>query len=387
MNRMMLAVMVAAVAALGICPVSASDPIEVAADPMAVSQLDGFVLGLAHAEKFSGVVLVSKNGRILLERAYGKQDEQQDHANTIDTRFNLASAGKMFTAVAILQQVAADRISLDTRVGEVLKDYPNKDFADKVTVRQLLTHTAGAGDVDLFGTENANNRQRIHSVSEMVALHADRAPAFEPGSNQEYGNFGHVVLGRMIEVLSGQTFEVYLQAHVFGPVGMNRTGFVNCTDRAADIAVGYVDVDGAKQLNCATLPSRGFPAGGQVATARDMFKFVEALKAGKLIPAPLFEEAIRPYREFMGLGFFATEYGPGYLERNFRWGHAGSADGICTDVRTHPLTGETIIVLSNVDIPGCFDVSSFLHRQWALRQQERSGSATPQAIKDQRSEP
>ncbi|WP_162433461.1 serine hydrolase domain-containing protein [Pseudoxanthomonas koreensis] len=345
----------------------AGEAAEEAASPMAVAQLDGFALGLAQAEAFSGVLLVARDGEILLERAYGKRDSREDHENTVDTRFNLASAGKMFTAVAILQQVAAGRITLDTSVGEVLRDYPNQDFATQVTIRHLLTHTAGAGDIDLFGVENAKNRDSVHSVADMMALHAHRPPAFPPGSSQEYGNFGHVVLGRIVEVLSGQSFEAYIQDHVFGPSGMSRTAFVDCPDNAADIAVGYVELDGEQKLNCETLPRRGFPAGGQVSTARDMFKFVEALRAGKLLPAALFSEAIRPQREFMGLGFFATEYGPGYPKRNFRWGHAGSADGICTDVRTYPLTGETVIALSNTDVPGCFEVTNFLHRQWELR--------------------
>lgn len=346
---------------------STSDGAEDAASPIALAQLDGFALGLAQAEIFSGVLLVAKDGEILLERAYGKRDAREDHDNTVDTRFNLASAGKMFTAVAILQQVAAGRITLDTSVAEVLKDYPNEDFATQVTIRQLLTHTAGAGDIDLFGVENAENRGSVHSVAEMMALHAHRPPAFPPGSNQEYGNFGHVVLGRIVEVVSGKSFEAYLRDHVFRPSGMSRTAFVNCPDSTPDIAVGYVELDGEQRLNCETLPLRGFPAGGQVSSARDMFKFVEALRAGKLLPITLFSEAIQPQREFMGLGFFATEYGPGYPKRNFRWGHAGSADGICTDVRTYPLTGETVIALSNTDVPACFEVTSFLHRQWELR--------------------
>ena len=280
---------------------------EEAASPAAVAQLDGFALGLAQAGGFSGVVLVAKDGEILLERAYGKRDAREAHANKVDTRFNLASAGKMFTAVAILKQIAAGEVSLDTKVGEVLKDYANKDFARQVTIRQLLTHTAGAGDIDLFGVENVNNRQQVGSVAEMVALHDQRPPAFAPGSNQEYGNFGHVVLGRMVEVLTGQSFEAYLRDSIFLPLGMDRTAFVDCTEKAADIAVGYVEIDGRQRVNCETLPRRGFPAGGQVSTARDMFIFVEALKAGKVLPLALFEEAIQPQREFMGRGFFAKE--------------------------------------------------------------------------------
>ncbi len=333
-----------------------------APDALALAQLDGYALGMAEAGQFAGVVLIARDGRVLSEKAYGLRDENTEHANATDTRFNLASAGKMFTAVAVLQQVAQGKLGLDTKVGEVLKDYPNKAFADGVTVRQLLTHTAGAGDIALFGTENAGNRGRTRTVADMLALHDTRAPAFPPGTQQEYGNFGHVVLGRMLEVLSGEDFETYLNRHIFTPAGMHRTAFVDCSTQADDLAVGYVTVDGKRQVNCATLPVRGFPAGGQVSTAADMLRFVQALQAGKLLPPALFAEAIKTQREFMGLGFFATGYGPGWPAREFRWGHGGNADGICTDVRTYPTTGETYIVLSNRDAPGCFAVANFLHK-------------------------
>lgn len=331
---------------------------------IALAELNGFALGLETAGQFSGVVLVARDGRVLFEQAYGKRDELQEARTTIDTRFNLASAGKMFTSVAILQQVAAGRIGLDTTVGEVLKDYPNQAFADSVTVRQLLTHTGGAGGVDLFGVEYAGNRKQARTVADMVALHHARAPEFPPGSKQEYGNFGYVVLGRMVEVLSGEDYQTYVQRHIFDPAGMTRTGFVDCTDDAPDLAVGYVMVDGERQRNCVNAPARGFPAGGQVSTAADMYRFVQALQAGKLLPPALFAEATKTHREFMGLGFFATGYGPDVPKRDFRWGHAGSHDGICTDVRTYPETGETIVVLSNRDAPSCFEASNFLHRRW-----------------------
>jgi CubicO group peptidase (beta-lactamase class C family) len=333
-----------------------------APDTIDLAQLDGYALGLADAGQFAGVVLIAQDGRILSEKAYGLRDETTEDANTTSTRFNLASAGKMFTAVAILQQIEQGRLSLDTKVGTVLKDYPNKAFADGVSVRQLLTHTAGAGDIELFGVENAANRERVKTVADMVALHGARPPAFTPGKEQVYGNFGHVVLGRMVEVLSGEDFETYVNRHIFTPAGMRHTAFVDCAAGASDLAVGYVSVDGKRQANCTTLPVRGFPPGGQVSTAADMLRFVQALQAGKLLPPALFAEAIKTQREFMGLGFFATGYGPGWPAREFRWGHGGNADGICTDVRTYPTTGETYIVLSNRDAPGCFAIANFLHK-------------------------
>ena len=332
-------------------------------EAIALAALDGYAQGVTDAGQFAGVVLIARDGKILFEKAYGLRDENTEQLNTINTQFNLASAGKMFTAVAVLQQIAQGRLNLDTKVGEVLTDYPNKIFADNVTIRQLLTHTAGAGDIDLFEVGNSVNREKVKSVSDMVALHSTRAPAFKPGTEQAYGNFGHVVLGRIVEVLSGDDFESYLSKNIFIPAGMQHTVFVNCESYTDDMAVGYVTVGDKQQLNCATLPKRGFPAGGQVSTAKDMLLFVQALKAGKILPVALFAEAIKTQREFMGLGFFATGYGPGWPAREFRWGHGGNADGICTDVRTYPTTGSTYIVLSNRDAPACFAVSNFLHKQ------------------------
>ncbi len=344
-------------------------------DAVALARLDGFAQGLAAADRFSGVVLIAEGDNIVFERAYGAADAVSGTPATMQTRFNLASAGKMFTTVAVLQQIAAGRLSLETPVGAVLKDYRNREFAEKVTVRHLLTHTSGAGDIALFGTENAANRAKATNHAAMLALHEMRAPEFEPGTQQKYGNFAYVVLGRMVEVLSGESYEDYVQRHIFAPAGMTKTGFIDCVQSGPGLAVGYVAIEGQRVRNCATQPARGFAAGGQMATAGDMFAFIRALRAGRLIPLPLLADATRTHREFMGLGFFATEYGPGVPARDFRWGHGGSADGACTDVRHYPGTAETVIVLSNRDAPDCYPVAGFLHAQWRAEHAEWADAA------------
>ena len=356
-----------AISEAAISPPAATGKPATGPDEIALAELDGFVLGLEEANQFSGVVLVASDGEIVFEKAYGKVDQKQEARVALHTRFNLASAGKMFTSTAVLQQIAAGRLTLDTTVGEILNDYPNQEFATTVTVRHLLTHTSGAGDIDLFGPENAENRKQARSVADMVALHGDRPPAFSLGSKQVYGNFAYVVLGRMVEVLSGQDYETYIRQNILEPAGTIHAGFVDCADSAPDIAVGYARTNGQEVSNCQTQPTRGFPAGGQLSTASDMLRFVEALRSGKLLPPQLFADAITPQREFMGLGFFATGYGPDVPKRDFRWGHGGSADGVCTDVRTYPATGETIVILSNREAPACFSVANFLHKQWSAR--------------------
>ena len=348
---------------------------EPAPDKIELAQLDGYTKALTDSESFSGVVLVAHDSKQLFLRPYGKRDQQGEDPVTVVMRFNIASAGKMFTAAAILQLIAAKKLSLDTRVGDVIKDYPNQEFAQKVTVRHLLTHMAGAGDVDIFGADKLSVRANIRSHADILALHWERAPAFEPGTRQVYGNFGHVVLGRMIELLSGQDFDAYIREHIFAPAGMNRTDFANCADYRSDTAIGYAIVDGKAVPNCITQPTKGFAAGGAFSTAGDMYRFVEALRHGRLVPKPLFAQAVTTQNGFMGLGFFATEYGDDVPKRNFRWGHGGSSDGACADVRTYPNTGETVIVLSNRDAPACFSIASLLHR--AHEEEENTHQRTP----------
>jgi CubicO group peptidase (beta-lactamase class C family) len=223
----------------------------------------------------------------------------------------------------------------DTTLAQVIPADCNKRFAAKVTVRMLLTHTDGSGGVDLFGAENSANRAKAKNVSDMVALHHCRKPAFEPGTKTDYDNFGFVILGRMLEVVSGQRFEDYITSHVFAPAGMSQSFFLNCGEqlRRRGIARGYAEVDGKKVPNCTTMPNRGFPAGGQWSTAGDMFRFTKALREGKLVPARLFTQATTTYRQGFGLGFFATGYGPKTPVRDFRWGHGGQGDQITNDVR------------------------------------------------------
>lgn len=363
-----LAVMLIAVFSTSIFAQSYSGPTD-SKDPE-WARLDSFVSKLTTEKTFSGVVLVARDGHVLFEKAYGKRDAKGDDPNTVDTRFNLASAGKMFTTVAVFQQIAAGKLSLDTRVGEVLKDYPNRSFADTVTVRELLTHTSGAGDVPLLGNENAANRAHVHGVADMVRLASNRPPAFPPGSNVLYSNFGFVVLGRMVEVVSGENYQAYVRRHIFEPADMTHTGFIDCATLAPDLAMGYDTVDGELVFNCATL--RGFPAGGEASTVGDMYRFVQALQSGKLIPRALFALATKTYRQgyAFGMGFFATGYGSGVPAWEFRWGHGGSASGVCTDVRTYPQTGETIITLANSEPPGCYPVAGFLHGDYVKRNRD-----------------
>ena len=177
------------------------------------------------------------------------------------------------------------------------------------------------------------------------------------------------LLGRMVELLSGEYYRHYVAARIFEPAGMDAVhADAPCDPADAGQAVAYVLRGKERVPNCFMVLDGGWPAGGQSFTARDMLRFVEALRSGRLgVPRPLFEEAIRPRRNGFGLGFFATDYGEGWLPRDLRWGHGGKLDGQCVDVRRYEATGETIVVLGNNDSPACYAIAGFLHRDWRTR--------------------
>lgn len=351
--------------------ISVAQRIEPTASDGALERLDAFVQGAADAGRFSGVVLVAKNGAVVFERAYGPRDEKVSDDLKVDTRFDLASAGKIFTATAVLQQIAAGKLTLATRLGDVLRDYPDAAMR-QATILQLLTHSAGAGETDaLFYPDDLAWRGREPSVADLVALYGKRAPTFTPGSKQEYSNHGMTLLGRVVEVLSGQDYRTYVAARIFRPAGMD-AGHANDPCRVDDpaLAVSYVAVADERMPNCFAALDGGWPAGGQAFTARDMLRFVDALRTGRLgVPAPLFKQATTPRRGAFGLGFFATDYGGEYLPRDLRWGHGGKLYGQCVDVRTYEATGETIVTLGNNDSPACFGIAAFLHNDWRRRHQ------------------
>ena len=167
------------------------------------------------ADRFSGAMLVKKKGRHSFSGAYGLADRDKKVPNTLDTRFRIGSMNKMFTGTAILQLVQAGKIELTDPLGKYLPNYPNQAVATKVTIHQLLTHTGGTGDI--FGPEFAARRLELRTLDDYVSLYGKRDLLFEPGSRWEYSNYGMLLLGLVIERVSGMSYYDYVAQNIFKP--------------------------------------------------------------------------------------------------------------------------------------------------------------------------
>jgi D-alanyl-D-alanine carboxypeptidase len=315
--------------------------------PEALASLDAFANRLAGRDRFSGVLMVEQDGRRLYAKAFGLANRETRRPVRLDTPFLIASQGKMFTAVAILQLIESGQVSLDATVGKYLPDYPNRQLADTVTVRHLLTHRGGTGDLGILGPDDGSARAWVRTIDDVIRLNGNRPPAFEPGSREEYSNYGFILLGAIVERVTGQSYYDYLRAHIFRPAGMQATDFPTRA-AMAEVAVTYTTVNGRLVPSTNQLPWRGMSAGGGTSSAEDLLKFADALTAGKLISKPLLQEATKRQTPWYGYGFISSP-----PDEYPHWGHGGGAPGMSLVLAIYPTNGVTIVCLSNRDPPVC----------------------------------
>jgi D-alanyl-D-alanine carboxypeptidase len=320
----------------------------------ALAALSAHAAERARADEFAGAVLVARHGKVLLQDAWGRADRKAGVANTPATRFRIGSMNKMFTAVATLQLVEAHKLALDDPVGEHLPGYPNKEVAARVTVRHLLTHTGGTGDI--FGPEFDQHRLQLREHRDYLKLYGRRGLTQEPGARFEYSNYGYVLLGALIEHVSGMSYYDYVDQHVFHPAGMRSTGSLPEAVDVPDRAVGYLRLSptSAWEPNTYTLPWRGTAAGGGYSTVGDLLRFAQALGSGRLISEAMLAEATRPHQQQYGYGFDGQ--GQGLLRS---YGHGGGAPGMNGELRVFPELGYVVVSLSNLDPPAASELVEF----------------------------
>lgn len=303
-------------------------------------------------EKFSGVYLIARDGKVLAAKAFGWEDHEARRKTTLETKFRVGSMNKMFTAVATLQLVAAKKLSLDGTVGTYLPAYPNRETADKVTIRHLLTHTGGTGD--FFGPEYNAKRLSLKTHADYMELFGARAPQFAPGSRDAYSNYGFLLLGNIIEKVSGQSYYDYVAKNIFAPAGMTNTGSLPEDETVPHRAKAYTWKDDWVVND--TLSYRGMSAGGGYSTAGDLLKFAQALRAEKLLPGRLVADATTPHNHNGNYGYGFGVNGKGLL---LHFGHNGGAPGQNGDLQVYPALGVVLIALSNYDPPAAANLTSF----------------------------
>ena len=308
----------------------------------------GSIDSLAKLDQFSGVVLVARNGAPLFEHAYGMADRESKRPNDLETSFNLGSINKLFTQIAIRQLAAAPvgaqhgaPLNIDSSLGRAWPDYPNPGVRN-VTIRQILEHTSGIQG-NVFAAPPGKTRHDVRTLADYFELFKNEPLQFAPGTREQYSNAGYIVLGLLIERLSGENYYDYVRRHILEPAGMTRTASWPVDSLPPNTAIGYTKggeraAEGgegaALTRNTELLPGRGSSAGGGYSTAHDLLRLLNALRAHKIDQAP---EA-------------------GMV------GIAGGAPGLNAAMEGDLEGGYDVIVLANLDPPAAGQVSRLIRQ-------------------------
>lgn len=240
---------------------------------------------------FRGCVLVRKNGETLLEISQGFRDPANELPNRMDTRFPTASAGKAFVGAAVMQLIERGRLSSDTRLGDVL-DFDLGKIDRSVTIHQLLSHTSGVPDYfdesvmdDYAELWSDFPNYKIRKNADLFPLFFEKNMLYSPGERFQYNNSGFVLLAAVIERITGLPFDEYLQAAIFDPAGMDRTGYFELDRLPGGCANAYIwDDDRCEYYtNIFSVDAKGTGCGGAFTTVGDAGRFWDALYGGKIV--------------------------------------------------------------------------------------------------------
>ncbi len=333
--------MLAALTALCL-PLAAS----AATTPVPAAAIDREARQLLHALKTPGATIaVAEDGRVVYARGYGLRDVAAKKGADVNTHYEIGSMTKQFTAAAILQLRDAGKLSLDEKISKVL---PGAPHANQITIRQLLTHTSGlANYTNVSGF--VSMAARPGTYEKIVASIAKKPLEFKPGSRWRYSNTNYIILGRIVEVLSREPYERYIDRHEFVPAGMTHTHWISDEPHLSDMARGYRPLKNGGVAPAFPLRDRwAWSAGAIVSTVGDLVRWNEALRSGKIVTRRDYREMTTPVRVAVGS---SGGYGFGLIRDRFdgqeRIWHNGGTFGFVSDGAYFPAQHLTVVALTD----------------------------------------
>lgn len=306
---------------------------------------------------FSGSVLVSLDGKVIHSAGYGFADREQQILNAPDTQFYIASLTKQFTALAIMQLQEQGLLNVEDPVTKYLPDFHN---GSEITIKHLLTHSAGLYD---FTDEWNKIKESNVSTLELVDMFKDKPLEFEPGSKVKYSSSGYILAGLIIEKVSGMSYADYIESQIFKPLNMEHSAYGQVSASNLVKAVGYKNNTPQKSINM-SIP---YAAGSLVSSVTDFYLWDQSFYNLSLVSKSSLQEIYPDDRNLLGIGFGEGKFkvvmglGWGVYETQFgpEYSHTGNVDGYSTVVSRYPNQKAMIVVLSNQDR---FDVFSLKNK-------------------------
>jgi CubicO group peptidase (beta-lactamase class C family) len=306
---------------------------------------------------FSGVISIRRQGTLLYERAAGYADRSNKIANTLATRFGIASGTKFFTALAIGKLIDALKLSFDTKLRDCIAlNFPS--YAPEITIRHLLTHTSGIPDyydeekISDFDTFSVSIPwYALKGPRDYLAVLPDEPMKFAPGERFAYSNSGYILLGVVIEELTGQKYQDFVEQAIFKAIGMNQSGYFALNKLPEQTALGYVEEAKGWRTNVYNLPIVGASDGGAFTTVQDIATLWKAFWGYEILPKALVDIYVQPYvkagteaeRMYYGHGIWIHEN----ESRNREEFITGCDAGVSFNSSVNRVNGLQITVISN----------------------------------------
>jgi len=305
--------------------------------------LDSLMNFYAAEYNFNGVAFISWKGDIMLDKGYGYRDIGNGIKNDENSIFMIGSNTKQFTSELILQLAMQQKLGVQDLLSKYFPDYKN---GNKITLENLLTHTSGIYNYTDDSTWQGHPADPI-SEEKLLSLFRDKELLFEPGSKFEYSNSNYILLGCIIEMVTGKTYQQVIRDNILTPLGMVHTGFDYIHLQDKNKATGYYTIQGDKYNQAPLADSTTtFAAGSMYADVADMYKWHKALQSYKLLPKEWQEKAFVPFKGKYGYGWFAdTGYGKKLV------GHSGGVPGFYTYEMRVPEDDVCILLFQNCEMP------------------------------------
>jgi len=300
-------------------------------------EFDAYLRKMTEMQKFTGTVLLAEGNSVVFNKAYGPAVASGETPNQTDSEYLIGSITKTFTAVAILQLMEENKLALSDSLSKYVAIFPN---ADNINVRQLLSHRSGIKSYTDLSDMNQWKYDAI-TPAEIVEKVMDARPMFEPGEMYSYSNTNYILLGMIIEQVSGQDYSEYINEHILKPHGLEHTGMKY--SKATNLSEGLEPKNGAWLPEPKVHPSVPFSAGALYSSADDMFKFSTTLFGGGFFKSGSTLDAMLNFDDgYYGLGVYADQTG-----NQIFIGHNGGIDGYSSVWKYFKDLDLHVIVLSN----------------------------------------
>ena len=321
--------------------VLAASPMVLAQTAPDVARMEQVVQSYVAAKQFMGTVLVARGDDIVLDKGYGFADLEWDIPNAPTTKFRLGSVTKQFTAASVLLLEERGKLSVNDPVKKYMPDAPAA--WDKITIFNLLTHTSGIPNFTSF-PDYRKLEPFPATPEQLVALYRDKPLDFEPGEKWNYSNSGYVLLGYLIEEISGETYAKFVQENIFTPLGMKDSGYDSNSAIIPHRAKGYSPGPGGIVNTGYIDMTVPFSAGALYSTTEDLLRWEQGLFGGKVLSAASLQKMTTPFKQNYAFGLGVTT-----LHGHPIIAHNGGIEGFSTIIQYFPEDKLTVVVLGNLN--------------------------------------